>query len=115
MQIPHTKKIEKGGEDAFVASENLLVVADGVGGWAKQGVDPGLFSKSLVSNIKNFYEKQPEKGLKDILALSVLKTKEIGTSTATLVSLKNDTLKTANLGDSSYVIYSLNIEKSTEK
>ena len=51
MQIPHTKKIEKGGEDAFVASENLLVVADGVGGWAKQGVDPGLFSKSLVSNI----------------------------------------------------------------
>ena len=105
MQIPHIKKIEKGGEDAYVASKNLLVVADGVGGWAKQGVDPGLFSKSLVKNIKNLYEKLPEKGLKDILALSVLKTKEMGTSTATLISLKNDTLKTANLGDSAYAIY----------
>jgi serine/threonine protein phosphatase PrpC len=83
--------------------------------WCKTSYSKGLFSKSLVSNIKNFYEKQPEKGLKDILALSVLKTKEIGTSTATLVSLKNDTLKTANLGDSAYAIYSLNIEKSTEK
>ncbi len=38
----------------------------------------------------------------------MLKTKEIGTSTATLISLKNDTLKTANLGDSGYVIYRIN-------
>ena len=68
MQIPHAEKIEKGGEDAYVTSKDLLVVADGVGGWARQGVDPGLFSKSLVKNIYNFYEKQPEKGLKDILA-----------------------------------------------
>ena len=60
-----------------------------------------------MSNIKNYYEYQPEKGLKDILAYSVLKTKEIGTSTVTLISLKNDTLKTANLGDSAYVVYSL--------
>ena len=43
--IPHIEKREKGGEDAWSASPNLLAVADGVGGWAAYNVDPGLFSK----------------------------------------------------------------------
>ncbi len=43
--IPHDEKRNKGGEDAFVATPTLLVVADGVGGWAAKGVDSGLFSK----------------------------------------------------------------------
>ena len=43
--IPHDDKLHKGGEDAFTASERLIAVADGVGGWANRGVDPGLFSK----------------------------------------------------------------------
>ena len=43
--IPHDSKVDKGGEDAWVASSNLLVVADGVGGWANRGIDSGLFSK----------------------------------------------------------------------
>jgi serine/threonine protein phosphatase PrpC len=50
--MPHITKIEKGGEDAWVASSNLLVVADGVGGWANRGIDSGLFSKQLVADIK---------------------------------------------------------------
>ena len=32
--IPHIEKRDKGGEDAWVATDSLLVVADGVGGWA---------------------------------------------------------------------------------
>lgn len=43
--IPHFDKRHKGGEDAWVAQEDLLVVADGVGGWASEGIDAGLFSK----------------------------------------------------------------------
>lgn len=43
--IPHPAKTQKGGEDAWVASPNVLVLADGVGGWESQGVDSGLFSK----------------------------------------------------------------------
>lgn len=43
--IPHIQKRDKGGEDAYVAREDLLVVADGVGGWGEMGIDPGLFSK----------------------------------------------------------------------
>jgi len=42
---PHDDKVYKGGEDGFAASKTLLVVADGVGGWANKGVDPGLFAK----------------------------------------------------------------------
>jgi len=43
--LPHDDKVHKGGEDAWTASERLIAVADGVGGWAKHGVDPGIFSK----------------------------------------------------------------------
>jgi protein phosphatase PTC7 len=49
--IPHKDKAYKGGEDAFYISDSLLVVADGVGGWAKKGIDPGLFSKELCKLI----------------------------------------------------------------
>jgi len=31
-----------------LASKQVLVVADGVGGWADSGIDPGLYSKRLV-------------------------------------------------------------------
>ena len=50
--LPHYKKIKKGGEDAFAisADSTCMVVADGVGGWSKKGVDPALFSKELVRN-----------------------------------------------------------------
>ena len=43
--IPHADKRYKGGEDAWIAQEDLLVVADGVGGWEAHGIDSGLFSK----------------------------------------------------------------------
>jgi protein phosphatase PTC7 len=32
-------------------SKQVLVVADGVGGWADSGIDPGLYSKKLVQII----------------------------------------------------------------
>lgn len=43
--IPHFKKREKGGEDAWYVQEDMMVVADGVGGWEAHGYDSGLFSK----------------------------------------------------------------------
>ena len=49
--IPHDDKVAKGGEDANTVSDRLISVADGVGGWADQGVDPGLFSKQLTKDI----------------------------------------------------------------
>ena len=49
--IPHPAKAHKGGEDAMFVSDNVIVVADGVGGWADQGIDPGLYSKKLCKII----------------------------------------------------------------
>jgi len=54
--IPHSEKLEKGGEDAWYTSNNLLVVADGVGGWADEGVDAGLYSRRLVSDIEKLFK-----------------------------------------------------------
>jgi protein phosphatase PTC7 len=51
--VPHPEKAHKGGEDACFVSENrrVLVVADGVGGWAELQVDPSLFSKGLCASV----------------------------------------------------------------
>jgi hypothetical protein len=49
--IPHPDKAFRGGEDAWVAQSDLLIVADGVGGWEDIGVDSGLYSKQLVKDI----------------------------------------------------------------
>lgn len=50
--IPHPAKQEKGGEDAYFIAEHCLGVADGVGGWAEIGVDPGLYSRQLMQFAK---------------------------------------------------------------
>ena len=50
--IPHPEKAHKGGEDAYFCNSQLLCVADGVGGWASYGIDPGLYSKELVKHIE---------------------------------------------------------------
>jgi protein phosphatase PTC7 len=46
--IPHDEKKHRGGEDAAATDETILVVADGVGGWANHGVNPGIYSRALV-------------------------------------------------------------------
>jgi protein phosphatase PTC7 len=48
--IPHPEKAAKGGEDAYFADDELGLFgcADGVGGSASDGVDPGVFSRELL-------------------------------------------------------------------
>lgn len=46
--IPHYEKKKKAGEDAYFADTNILSIADGVGAWVEQGVDPALYSRKLV-------------------------------------------------------------------
>lgn len=53
--IPHPEKVHKGGEDAVFAHDNILVVADGVGGWADAGVDPAIYSKKMCQIIQELY------------------------------------------------------------
>ena len=55
--IPHFKKKKKGGEDSFFASEKLLVITDGVGGWNKLGIDPSHYSRELCNKYLFFKQK----------------------------------------------------------
>jgi protein phosphatase PTC7 len=56
--IPHPDKAYKGGEDAFSGSQDacMFCLADGVGGWASKGIDPGLYSRELCHQFKQLYE-----------------------------------------------------------
>lgn len=106
--IPHPEKAHKGGEDAYVVNDQLLVVLDGVGGWATKGVDPGLMSKELARNIKSLFEQNPHETLKNILVEAVKKQTHTGSSTAVLATFDKDQhnlIRTTNLGDCAYLIY----------
>ena len=47
VSIPHFKKKKKGGEDSFFASDKILVITDGVGGWNQVGIDPSEYSREV--------------------------------------------------------------------
>lgn len=87
----------------------MIAVADGVGGWAERGVDPGLFSKQLCKDFQSLYNKDFSKTLKEILLKAVTMNDFTGSSTACLAKLvtsNNKTvLQTTNLGDSGYILY----------
>lgn len=67
--IPHPAKQDKGGEDAYFACDRgmCIGVADGVGGWAEIGVDPGLYSRELML----FAKKAADNGSHGKVALLV--------------------------------------------
>ena len=51
--LPHPDKVKKGGEDAWFVRINSsgggeMYLADGVGGFNEQGVDPGLYARVLT-------------------------------------------------------------------
>lgn len=111
--IPHDSKISRGGEDAASTIDDMLVVSDGVGGWAKVGVDPGLYSRELVEIITLTYaaltaSERAAVDLKRLLAWSnrAAARAHVGTATCTVVRLENaTTLEAVSVGDSGYSIH----------
>jgi len=110
--IPHPEKVKKGGEDAFFANKNVLSVADGVGGWADVGVDPGLYSKRLCKNIEELVKNRWDIykiSTRQLLIDAAERTKEQGSSTVciTILDEQRPLLHTAYIGDSSYLLLRL--------
>lgn len=106
--LPHPDKEETGGEDAhFICDdEQVIGVADGVGGWADLGVDAGQYAKELMSNSVSAILDE-SKGL--INPLRVLEkayscTKAKGSSTACIIALTNQGIHAVNLGDSGFIV-----------
>ena len=107
---PHPAKVKKGGEDAALVTDNILAVADGVGGWADSGIDPAKYSRQLCTNFDDLVRKDEGKGdyVKDpqrLLIDGVELTRETGSCTVCIASLALDEpqLLTANLGDSGFL------------
>ena len=48
--IPKDETKFRGGEDSADSCDTALVVADGVGGWILQGINPGFFSTKLTKS-----------------------------------------------------------------
>lgn len=106
--IPHPEKVEKGGEDAFLVSSvgaGVLCVADGVGGWAGDGVDPALYSREFVAHIEEAVESAQDQEDLDprlLMKQAHTSTKSRGAATAIVAVLDGEraVLQVANLGDS---------------
>lgn len=86
--IPHDDKRGRGGEDAAAADQLCLAVADGVGGWAQRGIDPGLFSKALVKTIVERNANRPTENIKSIIFQSSNEAQKAGPGTSTLVVVR---------------------------
>ncbi|KAJ1961946.1 Protein phosphatase 2C 7 [Dipsacomyces acuminosporus] len=110
-----------GGEDSLFharTKQNLVYgVADGVGGWNESGIDPSVFSRSLTAYSADaaqssfLLHESDEADPKDIMrrAFAGMRSDSIpayGSSTELILSLSLATgkLRTAQLGDSTYVV-----------
>jgi len=120
--LPHPDKVARGGEDGYFAcpSSRSFGVADGVGGWADSGVDPGEFARCLMrfahEGIRRDCHRKGNKlsttsgllseGEADLheelhTSLSRVAAEKVqGGSTALLGQLNGRTMSILNLGDS---------------
>jgi len=107
--IPHPAKRAKGGEDAYFISDDMkaIGIADGVGGWGDIGVDPALYARMLMASAKYSADstttsaRDPVKIMSDAYEHAA----DIqGSSTCCIVVLDGYCLKTANLGDSGFMV-----------
>uniref|UniRef100_A0A7N0TGR1 Protein phosphatase n=1 Tax=Kalanchoe fedtschenkoi TaxID=63787 RepID=A0A7N0TGR1_KALFE len=102
--IPHPKKVDRGGEDAFLVSSyngGVIIVADGVSGWAEQNVDPSLFPKELLANASKFVgDVEVNDNPQILIQKAHADTFSKGSATIIVAMLENNgTLKIANVGD----------------
>lgn len=104
------------GEDSFFVSNTYrtIGIADGVGGWKEEGVDPAEFSNALMENAKYFTEThRQEFNPETIMSMAfdkVMHDKRVkaGSSTCCIASLLQEGQKwwldVANLGDSGLLV-----------
>ncbi|GAX77229.1 hypothetical protein CEUSTIGMA_g4675.t1 [Chlamydomonas eustigma] len=107
--MPHVAKAEKGGEDAYMIAGDgaAIVIADGVGGWAEDNVDPALYSRTFVQKCVeainwDLGSEITSSKLVSSMAYAQDQVKVPGSCTACLFSISSsrNTLEVANLGDS---------------
>lgn len=108
---PLPPTFQRYGEDAaFLGRQNYIGVADGVGGWKKHGVDPGVFALALMQSCSAASGVAAPSDPRGVLVAGYHGVAEgidppvFGGSTACLGHLDehNGVLRIANLGDSGF-------------
>ncbi|KAM3323194.1 putative protein phosphatase 2C 55 [Capsicum chacoense] len=107
--IPKLNDEKPLGEDAsFICiKQQTIGVADGVGGWAKKGIDSGVYSRELMKNAELAVRNNDNSTTDDLMKVlneAYSNTKAKGSSTACIVTLSDDTLHAVNVGDSGFVV-----------
>ncbi|XP_057855072.1 probable protein phosphatase 2C 71 isoform X1 [Cryptomeria japonica] len=106
VMVPHPTKVSTGGEDAyFIVSNHWFGVADGVGQWALEGINAGLYAQELMENCKKLVsEENSSTNPRHILVKSAMESKSPGSSTVLVAVLIGQMLHVVNLGDSGFLV-----------
>ena len=109
--IPHPAK-ERGEDAWFTCNGDTLCamgISDGVGEWAKDGIDAGAFSRALMKGAHALAAHTESTDVKELLTagMSAVESGEVqGSATAVVALLDRErhVMHTCNLGDSGYLI-----------
>ncbi|KAK8616216.1 hypothetical protein V6N13_017774 [Hibiscus sabdariffa] len=108
--LPNPTKAFAGGEDAyFIACQNWLGVADGVGQWSLEGISVGVYAKELMENCERIVSdrygvQNPITDPVEVLNRAAANTQSCGSSTVLVVYFDDRALHVANIGDSGFMI-----------
>jgi protein phosphatase PTC7 len=105
--LPHPDKVKTGGEDAYFISRSgrgACGVADGVGSWVMDGVNPAEFPRQLVASLEAAVTRRDwandEDGLRGVLAEAHAAATAPGSATVILAAAgAGGIVHVANLGD----------------
>ncbi|XP_065631322.1 probable protein phosphatase 2C 62 isoform X3 [Quercus suber] len=105
--LPHPSKALTGGEDAyFVAGQNWLGVADGVGQWSLEGISAGRYAQELLENCEKIVldsKSVPMTKPEEVLIRSAAESQSPGSSTVLVAYFDGQVLHVANIGDSGFI------------
>lgn len=109
--IPHPQKAYRGGEDAFFSHRYGIGVADGVGGYARENIDPAIYTRNVMRYCLSALKSADiQKGLSSLETLNygaymAHKEGPIGGCPATLVTIvEQRKASILNLGDCGTVV-----------
>ncbi|KAG5583528.1 hypothetical protein H5410_054155 [Solanum commersonii] len=111
LYLPKDNPNKPLGEDSHFIHElyQTIGVADGVGGWVKQGIDAGIYARELMKNSFIATYDESMKGHvnpKRVLEEAYKNTNSKGSSTACIITLNSEknTIVAANVGDSGFFL-----------
>ncbi|KAL4281569.1 hypothetical protein GQ457_03G004700 [Hibiscus cannabinus] len=106
--LPNPTKAFAGGEDAyFIAHQNWLGVADGVGQWSLEGISVGVYAKELIEHCERIVSDRNGVPITDpveVLNRAAANIQSCGSSTVLAAYFDDRALHVANIGDSGFMI-----------